>query len=94
MRPLGTQVTTASFAAQQTQRVTDLTIALAGTVSQLDEAHAQIADLEAELVAARSDADGWRDIAIHLAGKCRDLRDELTAARRGGLTESEPTNAR
>lgn len=61
-----------------------LEAALAGTVSQLGDAKAEINSLEAELVAARSLADDWRDIAIQLAATCRDLRNDLQAAHWGG----------
>lgn len=85
---MGAEVT-ASFAAKQTQRVTDLSSALAATVAQLDESRAQVRSLEDELVAARSLADDWRDIAVQLAATCHDLRKDIEIARQEGCPTSE-----
>jgi hypothetical protein len=53
--------------------------------AQIIEASAEVAALEAELASARSRADDWRFMAIQLAATCRDLRNDLTAARWAGV---------
>lgn len=70
-------------------RVATLEQALAGVTAQLDESRAEVASLEDELVAARSLADDWRNIAIQLAATCRDLRGDIEAARWEGYTTRE-----
>lgn len=66
-------------------RVAQLATALAGTVAARDEYRAEVHALEAELVEARSRSDDWRSMAIQLAATCRDLRNDLTAARWAGV---------
>lgn len=88
---MGTEVSAADLSPNF--RVTQLESQLAGMVSAIDDANARAAALEAELVAARSLSDDWRDIAIQLAATCRDLRESLSAATWNGHARQERAHA-